>query len=127
MNQPPKPGIAIDVSTRHLPDQSDPANHRYVFAYTVTIRNDGNQPAQLISRHWIISDANNRIEEVKGLGVVGQQPLLQPGERFEYTSGCVLETAHGSMRGTFHLVDEEGAPFVVEIPEFTLALPRTLH
>lgn len=119
--------IEVSVRTQFLPDQSDGENSRYVFTYTMTIRNAGTLPAQLISRHWIITDANNQVQEVKGLGVVGNQPLLKPGESFEYTSGCVLETPVGTMRGTYQMVGDDGSPFDAEIPEFVLAIPRTLH
>ena len=94
---------------------------------TVRITNTGAHPAQLISRHWIITDGAQRTEEVRGLGVVGQQPLLPPGESFEYTSGCPLPTPVGTMKGTYHCVGENGVPFEVDIPEFVLAMPRTLH
>ena len=119
--------IDISVRTQYLAEQSDPAQKRYVFTYTITIANQGTGVAQLISRHWIISDGNNKVQEVKGLGVVGHQPLLKPGERFEYTSGCVLDTPVGSMRGSYQMVTDEGTPFAAEIPEFVLAMPRTLH
>jgi ApaG protein len=99
------------MSTQHLPDQSDPAQSVFGFAYTVTISNTGDVPAQLISRHWLIDDAQGRREEVKGLGVVGQQPLLRPGESFQYTSGCRLRTASGSMRGSYFFVAEDGERF----------------
>lgn len=119
--------MSVSIVPRYLPEQSDPAQQRYVFAYTVRITNTGTQPAQVISRHWIITDGAQRTEEVRGLGVVGQQPLLPPGESFEYTSGCPLATPVGTMRGTYHCVGENGVPFEVEIPEFVLAMPRTLH
>ncbi|TAK90800.1 MAG: Co2+/Mg2+ efflux protein ApaG [Burkholderiaceae bacterium] len=119
--------FSIQVQTRYVPEQSDPDKGHYLFAYTIRIQNVGQVAGQLISRHWIIADANNHIEEVRGLGVVGNQPLLQPGESFEYTSACPLPTTVGSMRGTYHFVTEQGAPFEVTIPEFALALPRTLH
>ena len=119
--------MTVSVVPRYMPEQSDPAQQRYVFAYTVRITNTGTQPAQVISRHWIITDGMQRTEEVRGLGVVGQQPLLPPGETFEYTSGCPLSTPVGTMRGTYHCVGENGVPFEVEIPEFMLAMPRTLH
>lgn len=122
-----KQKIAVSVRTQYLAEQSDADNNRYVFTYTVTIANQGTAVAQLISRHWIITDGNEQVQEVKGLGVVGNQPLLKPGENFEYTSGCVLETPVGTMRGTYQMVTEEGAPFEAEIPEFMLATPRTLH
>lgn len=119
--------LSVTVTPRYLPEQSDPARQQYVFAYTVRITNTGGQPAQVISRHWIITDGAQRTEEVRGLGVVGQQPLLPPGESFEYTSGCPLRTPVGTMRGTYTCVGENGIPFEVEIPEFVLAMPRTLH
>jgi ApaG protein len=119
--------MSVTVVPRYLPEQSDPAQQQYVFAYTVRITNTGSLPAQLISRHWIITDGAQRTEEVRGLGVVGQQPLLPPGESFEYTSGCPLATPVGTMKGTYHCVGENGVPFEVEIPEFVLAMPRTLH
>ncbi len=119
--------FAVSVKTQYLADQSDPDRANYVFAYTITIKNTGQTAAQLISRHWIIVDANNRIEEVRGLGVVGHQPLLQPGEQFEYTSGTALATPQGSMVGTYFCVAEDGEQFEVKVPEFILSLPRTLH
>ena len=117
----------VRVQTRYVPEQSDPDKGHYLFAYTIRIQNIGKVTGQLISRHWVITDANNRIEEVRGLGAVGQQPLLAPGQEFEYTSACPLATAVGSMRGIYHFVTETGAPFQVHVPEFTLSLPRTLH
>lgn len=119
--------LSVTVVPRYVPEQSDPARRQYVFAYTIRITNTGAHPAQLISRHWIITDGDERTEEVRGLGVVGQQPLLPPGESFEYTSGCPLSTPVGTMRGTYHCVGENGVPFEVDIPEFVLAMPRTLH
>lgn len=121
------PRIEVETTPEFVPDQSDAENGRYVFSYTIRIRNSGDKPAQLISRHWIITDANNAVQEVKGLGVVGHQPLLQPGESFEYTSGCALPTPVGTMRGSYQMVDEEGTPFEAPIAEFTLAVPRVLH
>jgi ApaG protein len=115
------------VKTKYLSEQSDPDRSNYVFAYTITIKNTGQVAAQLISRHWTIVDANNRIEEVRGLGVVGHQPLLQPGEQFEYTSGTVLATPQGSMQGSYFCVAEDGEQFEAHIPEFILSLPRMLH
>ena len=117
----------VSVRTQYLPEQSDPEGANYVFAYVITIKNTGQVAAQLISRQWVITDANNRVEEVRGLGVVGHQPLLQPGEQFEYTSGSALKTPHGSMTGKYFCVAEDGNQFEVEIPEFILSLPRTLH
>jgi ApaG protein len=119
--------FTVSVKTQYLAEQSDPDRSAYVFAYTVTIRNTGQIPAQLISRHWIIVDANNRTEEVRGLGVVGHQPLLRPGEQFEYTSGTAIRTPQGSMSGKYFCVAEDGEQFEVKIPEFILTLPRTLH
>ncbi|MGE5946953.1 MAG: Co2+/Mg2+ efflux protein ApaG [Betaproteobacteria bacterium] len=119
--------IEIHTSPQFIPDQSSAEDERYVFAYTITIRNIGKHPAQLISRHWIITDANNEVQEVRGLGVVGQQPLLKPGESFEYTSGCSLGTPVGTMKGTYQMVGEDGTRFDAEIPEFVLAVPRVLH
>lgn len=119
--------INVDVNTAYLAEQSDPSSDRYVFAYTVTISNAGTASAQLISRHWIITDAENVVQEVKGLGVVGEQPLLQPGESFEYTSGTALATPVGTMRGTYQMVAEDGNKFDAEIPQFTLSMPRVLH
>ena len=119
--------IDISVNTAYLEDQSDPASERYVFAYTITIANSGTVAAQLISRHWIITDAENVTQEVKGLGVVGEQPLLRPGESFEYTSGTAMATPVGTMRGTYQMVAEDGNKFDAEIPSFTLSMPRVLH
>jgi len=119
--------ITVAVKTAYLPEQSDPARSTYVFAYTIKITNTGEIAAQLISRHWIITDADSQVQEVKGLGVVGQQPLLQPGESFEYTSGTSLATAVGTMRGTYQMVAGDGKTFDAEIPQFTLSMPRVLH
>ena len=119
--------ISVNVDTAYLAEQSDPAADRYVFAYTVTIANTGTVAAQLISRHWIITDAENVTQEVKGLGVVGEQPLLQPGESFEYTSGTAMATPVGTMQGTYQMVAEDGIKFDAEIPKFTLSMPRVLH
>lgn len=119
--------ISITVNTTYLAEQSDPSADRYVFAYTITIANSGTVAAQLISRHWIITDAENITQEVKGLGVVGEQPLLRPGESFEYTSGTAMATPVGTMRGTYQMVAEDGNKFDAEIPVFTLSMPRVLH
>lgn len=123
----PKHEFSVDVTPQFLPEHSQPDEQHYVFAYTVRIRNTGEETAQLISRHWVITDANNKIEEVKGLGVVGEQPTLQPGQDFEYTSGCPLQTPVGSMRGTYHCVGADGTRFDADIPEFVLSVPSTLH
>lgn len=119
--------ISINVDTAYLAEQSDPSADRYVFTYTITITNSGTVAAQLISRHWIIADAEDVTQEVKGLGVVGEQPLLRPGEHFEYTSGTALATPVGTMRGTYQMVAEDGNKFDAEIPQFTLSMPRVLH
>jgi ApaG protein len=119
----------VEVEPQYLPEQSAPDQGLYSFAYTITISNSGDVPAQLISRHWIITSANGQIEEVKGLGVVGHQPLLKPGEAFQYTSGCRLRTASGSMHGSYFCVAEDGTRFEVEIPAFALddGSSRVLH
>jgi ApaG protein len=119
--------MSISVRTQYLEEQSEPDRAHYVFAYAVTIKNTGTVPAQLIARHWVITDAAGKVQEVRGLGVVGHQPLLQPGEQFEYTSGTSLATPQGSMRGEYFCVAEDGHRFEVPIPEFGLSLPRTLH
>ncbi|TEA77806.1 Co2+/Mg2+ efflux protein ApaG [Allopusillimonas ginsengisoli] len=119
--------ISVTVTPQYLQDQSEPDEQQFVFAYTVRITNKGQNAAQLISRHWIITDGRQNTQEVRGLGVVGQQPLLAPGETFEYTSGCPLPTPVGTMRGTYHCVGDNGVPFEVPIEEFVLAMPRTLH
>jgi ApaG protein len=119
--------INISVTTNYLEDQSDPASDRYVFSYTINIANVGTVAAQLISRHWIITDADNVTQEVKGLGVVGEQPLLRPGESFEYTSGTAMATPVGTMRGSYQMAAEDGNKFDAEIPQFTLSMPRDLH
>ena len=119
--------IAVSAAMQYLADQSDEANGRYVFAYTITIRNTGSVAAQLISRHWVITDAQGLVQEVRGLGVVGSQPLLQPGERFEYTSGASIATPVGTMRGSYQMVATDGTRFEAPIPAFTLSVPRILH
>ncbi|MDO8298774.1 Co2+/Mg2+ efflux protein ApaG [Lacisediminimonas sp.] len=117
----------VSVVSRYIEEQSDADKSQYVFAYTITIRNTGTIAAQLISRHWVITNASNQIQEIHGLGVVGHQPLLQPGEQFEYTSGATLTTPQGTMYGEYFCVAEDGTRFEAEIPEFVLTLPRTLH
>ena len=119
--------VAVSSRTQYLPDQSDESANRYVFAYTITIRNTGAVAAQLISRHWIITDAQGLVQEVRGLGVVGSQPTLQPGEQFEYTSGASIATPVGTMRGTYQMVAADGTRFEATIPQFTLSVPRVLH
>lgn len=117
----------VEVQAVYLSEQSKPDDAQYAFAYTVRIANTGNVAAQLISRHWIIRDETDRVIEVKGLGVVGQQPLLEPGARFEYTSGSQIATPTGTMRGSYFFVAEDGHRFEVPIEEFALCMPRTLH
>ena len=119
--------ITVTVRTAYLPEQSDESINRYVFAYTITIANTGTMPAQLISRHWIIADGEGSVQEVRGLGVVGEQPLLKPGESFEYTSGTAISTPVGSMKGIYQMVAEDGLRFDATIPEFVLSVPRVLH
>jgi ApaG protein len=119
--------FTVTVKTQYLAEQSDPGKSNYVFTYTITIQNTGAVTAQLISRHWVITDANNHVQEVRGLGVVGHQPLLKPGEQFEYTSGTQMATPTGSMFGEYFCVAEDGHQFEAKIPEFVLSLPRTLH
>ena len=119
--------IEVLAKPSYLADQSDPAKSQFVFAYAITIVNTGNVTVQLISRHWVITDAEHRVQEVKGLGVVGQQPVLKPGERFEYTSGASIPTAVGTMRGTYRMVAEDGHAFDAPVETFTLSVPRTLH
>ncbi|HET7596243.1 MAG TPA: Co2+/Mg2+ efflux protein ApaG [Burkholderiales bacterium] len=119
--------ITVKARSSFLPEQSDTANQRYVFAYTITITNTGTVAAQLVSRHWVISDADNQVQEVRGAGVVGEQPLLKPQESFEYTSGAAIATPVGSMRGSYQMVAEDGVKFDAEIPAFTLSAPRVLH
>ena len=119
--------IQVEVETQYVEEQSLPDQDHYVFAYTITIYNSGSVPAQLLNRHWIITDANNRIQEVKGEGVVGEQPHLKPGEQYRYTSGTMLETPVGTMRGSYQMRADDGVEFDAEIPTFTLSMPRTLH
>ena len=119
--------ITVAARTAFIPDQSDVDGSRYVFAYTITITNAGTLPAQLVSRHWIITDSNNQVQEVRGLGVVGEQPRLRPNESFQYTSGTAIATPVGTMRGTYQMVAEDGMQFDAPIPEFTLSMPRVLH
>ena len=120
-------GIRINVSTVYVPSQSSPTEKRYVFAYTIRITNEGTEAAQLRTRHWIIKHGNGKVEEVRGPGVVGQQPTLRPTEHFEYTSGCVLETPRGTMLGTYQMYRPDGRTFDAEIAPFTLAMPHTLN
>jgi len=123
----PDYAIDVDVATRFLDDQSAPEDGRYVFAYTIRIHNRGSVPAQLLRRHWVITDANGKVEEVEGEGVVGEQPWLRPGEDFRYTSGAILETALGTMQGRYDMLADDGTRFDAPIATFTLSVPRTLH
>ena len=120
-------GVVIDTQVNYLPEQSDEAGNRFVFSYTITITNLGSSTAKLISRHWIITDSHNHVQEVRGQGVVGEQPLLKPSQSFEYTSGTVLTTQVGTMRGSYQMQAENGSEFEVEIPQFVLSVPRVLH
>jgi ApaG protein len=127
MRRMPKPEFTSSVAVRPLPEQSDPSKGRYAFAYTVTIRNTGDVTAQLIARHWIITDADGHTEEVRGLAVVGHQPTLKPGEQFEYTSWTRIGTPHGTMRGTFFCMTEDAHSFDAPVPEFGLTTASALH
>ena len=120
-------GIRIEVATSYIDDQSEPDADRYVFGYTITISNDGDIAAKLLSRHWVITDANGKVQEVSGDGVVGEQPYLNPGERFRYSSGAVIETPVGAMQGLYRMVADDGASFDAPIAPFTLAVPGLLH
>lgn len=119
--------IEVEVQTSYIEEQSSPENNRYVFAYTITIHNTGSVAAKLLTRHWIITDSNGKNQEVRGEGVVGEQPHLTPGDRFQYTSGTMIETPVGSMRGSYQMIADDGVEFDAEIPPFTLSIPRTLH
>lgn len=119
--------FSVSVETAFVADQSDVDQNRYVFSYNITITNTGTVPAQLISRHWVITDAGGTVQEVRGLGVVGVQPLLKPGEQFEYSSGTVINTPVGTMHGSYHMTAEDGTQFDTEIAPFTLSMPRVLH
>jgi len=119
--------IEIDAISSYLESQSLPEADRYVFSYTITIRNSGVTPARLLARHWVITDANGKVQEVRGEGVVGEKPHLSPGDSFRYTSAAMIETPVGVMRGEYLLISDEGEAFDAEIPSFTLAVPRVLH
>ncbi len=119
--------LKVTVKTRHIPEQSDPSEKRYVFAYTITIKNEGGQPAKLLTRHWIITDANGKVQEVRGDGVVGEQPHLKPGQGFRYSSGAVLETPVGTMHGSYQMVADDGERFDAPIAPFRLAIPGLLN
>lgn len=119
--------ISIEATSEYIAEQSNPAEERYVFAYRIRIANEGNVAARLVSRHWVITDASGEVQEVRGQGVVGEQPLLEPGHAFEYTSGCAIATPVGTMRGSYQMEDGAGGSFEAEIPEFMLSGPRVLH
>ena len=119
--------IRVEVESSYLEEQSEPDERRYVFSYTITIRNEGTLAAKLLTRHWIITDADGRVQEVRGDGVVGEQPRIQPGQDFRYSSGAVIETPVGSMQGSYQMVDDAGARFDAPIPAFRLAIPGLLH
>jgi ApaG protein len=119
--------ITVAAHATYIADQSDPSRDQYVFAYRIKVTNTGSVSAQLMSRHWIITDSEHRVQEVKGQGVIGQQPVLKPGESFEYTSGTQLPTPVGTMHGTYQMVAEDGCAFDAPIPPFTLSVPRVLH
>ena len=127
MTQETAHDIRIRVKTTYVDEQSSPEQEKYVFAYTITITNKGNEAAQLLRRHWIITDANNKIQEVRGDGVVGEQPLLRPGQSFTYTSGAMLETPVGCMQGSYEFITDDGETFAAPIPVFRLSVPITLH
>lgn len=127
MAETTKYNVSVTAVATFVPEQSDEQENRYVFAYTITITNTGAVAAQLLRRHWIITDSSNQIQEVSGLGVVGEQPYLRPGESFQYSSGSSLNTPVGTMRGTYQMVAEDGIKFDAEIPEFVLSVPRVLH
>jgi len=119
--------IQIDVQTQYIEEQSKPDQDYYVFSYTITIMNKGDQPAKLLARHWVITDSNHKVQEVRGEGVVGEQPHLKPGEQFVYTSGTMLETSVGTMRGSYQMLADDGSTFDAPIDEFVLSTPRVLH
>lgn len=119
--------IQVEVDTLYIESESDPENDRYVFAYTITIKNVGDVAAKLLTRHWVIRDANGKVQEVQGDGVVGEQPHLKPGEGFQYTSGTMLETSMGTMGGSYMMVTDGGEEFKAPIADFLLSTPHTLH
>jgi ApaG protein len=127
MTQAEEHRIRVDVATSYVEEQSSPGDGRFVFSYTITIRNEGTAPAKLLTRHWIITDANGRVQEVEGEGVVGEQPYLLPGQGFRYSSGAILETPVGTMQGKYHMVSDQGEHFEAPIAPFRLAMPGLLH
>ncbi len=127
MEQPKHYEITVEARSAFVPEQSDEAESRFVFSYTITITNTGTVAAKLVSRHWVITDAENQVQEVRGQGVIGEQPLLRPAERFQYTSGAAIATPVGTMRGSYQMIAEDGTAFDAPIPEFMLSMPRVLH
>jgi ApaG protein len=127
MAEPKQYDIKVSAHAFYLPEQSDEENDQFVFAYTIKITNTGTVAAKLVSRHWIITDSDGKVQEVRGVGVVGAQPELKPGESFEYTSGSSLETSVGTMRGSYQMLAGDGTRFDAIVPEFTLSVPRVLH
>ncbi|MFT5657389.1 MAG: ApaG protein [Gammaproteobacteria bacterium] len=119
--------IKVNVETRYIEEQSNPDKNYYVFAYTITIVNQGEQAARLLTRHWVITDSNHKIQEVRGDGVIGEQPVLKPGEKFVYTSGTMLETSVGTMKGSYQMEADDGFQFDATVDEFVLSTPRVLH
>ena len=126
MSSPPNK-ISVEVETSYVDEQSDPNERRYVFSYTITIRNEGAVPARLLTRHWIITHGNGKVQEIRGDGVVGEQPHLKPGQGFRYSSGAVLETPVGAMQGSYEMIDDDGQRFDVPIRPFRLAMPGILQ
>jgi ApaG protein len=124
---PANPRIRVDVETSYIEEQSDPRDKRFVFSYTITIRNEGKVPARLLTRHWIITDANGNVKETRGDGVVGEQPYLKPGQGFRYSSGAVIETPVGTMQGSYQMLADDGQKFDAPIAPFRLAMPGVLH
>jgi len=119
--------IKVNVETRYIEEQSSPEKNAFVFAYTITIQNEGQKTARLLNRRWVITDSNHKVQEVRGEGVVGEQPVLRPGEQFVYTSGTMLETSVGTMKGSYQMESDDGSKFDAPIHEFVLSIPRTLH
>lgn len=119
--------INVEVLPHYIPDQSDPLNDHYVFSYTVTIRNEGDKPARLMTRHWVITDGDGQVQEVRGEGVIGKQPYLKPGDDYQYTSGTFMNTPVGTMKGSYQMITDTGETFDADIPNFTLYVPNTLH
>jgi len=127
MSKTKKQDIQVNVDSSYIASSSEPAAARYVFAYSISIKNNSDTPTQLVSRHWVITDANGKTQEVHGEGVVGEQPHIQPGESYQYTSGAVIETSVGAMQGSYDMLAADGEAFSAPIPSFSLSIPRTLH